>query len=565
MANNSTDDRERPRRRVETRRLDLRAALPARDSVLFGFLVIVLLAGAGAYLQVTAGATLRSGLREVTLATVDKALGAAELSRDIRQLGVAVEQLLGEARRDLVRPSERRDALRDANRARNKLPVALDSLRSHLASTRAKSKALVLLARRDGIEERDATADVKRLGVATFYLSALEQHVAPLAHLSDGALLSTDAYVEDLVEPRMNHLTRLIDDFSQSTSAELQERSVTKAEEAIFGVQRIAVTLALAIAVTALLLGAVISRSRRKAESLIASSERKFRNIVEATGEWIWSADANWRLTYSNPTVEDILGYTPDELLGRSSFELLHEEERETAVRLLPSEEMSPEGSGHVLRWRHKDGSLRYLENHVSRLMDERGSFVGWTGVNRDVTKQYVSQQALQASEEQTRRIIETASDAFIGMDGSGMITHWNQASEDIFGWPREEVVGRRLSDVIIPPSMRAAHDRRIRGFDISKPSKIVGNAVEVTALHRDGHEFPVESTVWAQESDGALRFNAVLRDITVRKRTEEALRSSEERFRALVQNATDVIVVMDESAVLSYVSPSIEHIAGFT
>ena len=545
--------------------MDLRAASPARHSVRLGSLLIVFLAAASAYLQVREGAQLRSGLREVTRATVDKAIGAAQLSRDIRQLEVAVEQLLGGARRDVPHPSDKRAALRDVDRARDAIPAALDSLRLHLASTREKSKALVLFAERSGIEDRAAAGDMKRLTVASFYLAELQEHVAPLARLPNRDLLKTDAYVEGLVEPRLKYLTQLIDNFSRATNAALHEKIATKSEAAILGVQRVAITVAFAISAIALLLGALISRIRRRAESLIATSEHKFRRIVETTGEWIWSADASGHLTYSNPTVVDILGYPPHELIGRSSFDFVHDDDRAAAVSRMTSEDPRGDASVHVLRWRHKDGSLRYLENHASRLTSESGSFAGWTGVNRDVTQEHVSQKALQVSEERTRQIIETASDAFIGMDGSGMITDWNQAAEETFGWQREEVLGRRLSDVIIPPSMKGAHDRKIRGFNISQPSKVVGNSLEVSALHRDGREFPTELTVWAQESEGVVRFNAVLRDITVRKRTQEALRSSEERFRALVQNATDVTVVMDERAFLSYVSPSIEHVAGFT
>jgi two-component system cell cycle sensor histidine kinase/response regulator CckA len=125
---------------------------------------------------------------------------------------------------------------------------------------------------------------------------------------------------------------------------------------------------------------------RRHAERALAESEAKFRSIVETTKEWIWAEDAETRLTYTNPAIEDILGYKPEELLGRDVTELLHEDDRERVAKEHPK--WQQEGwSDLTLRWRHQDGSFRHLESNATPIFGPDGEFAGWWGADRDVTE----------------------------------------------------------------------------------------------------------------------------------------------------------------------------------
>jgi PAS domain S-box-containing protein len=127
---------------------------------------------------------------------------------------------------------------------------------------------------------------------------------------------------------------------------------------------------------------------QKMAESALRESESKFRSFVETTEEWVWAIDEHALATYSNPAVERILGYRPDELVGRDSLELVHEEDRERIRTLLPEFAARREGwSGLVIRWRHKNGSLRHLESNASPIFDEAGELRGYRGTDRDVTE----------------------------------------------------------------------------------------------------------------------------------------------------------------------------------
>jgi len=131
---------------------------------------------------------------------------------------------------------------------------------------------------------------------------------------------------------------------------------------------------------------------------------------------------------------------------------------------------------------------------------------------------------ALRHSEERTQTILAAANDAFVGMDETGVITDWNRSSERMFGWSSQEAIGRPLSETIIPAASRRAHREGLERDLASEERPRVGRRVEVTALHRDGHEFPAEVSLWMAGDEERRYFNAFIQDISERKQNEHAL-----------------------------------------
>ncbi len=144
---------------------------------------------------------------------------------------------------------------------------------------------------------------------------------------------------------------------------------------------------------------------------------------------------------------------------------------------------------------------------------------------------------SLRKSEAHTRRIVEMALDGFIGMDDTGMIIDWNVQAEQIFGWSRQEAIGRLLSATIIPPQHREAHQRGVRHFLATGKGPMLNKRVEITGYHRDGHEIPIELAISpALGQGGNYTFSAFVRDISERKQTEEQSRMHEEELQRLNQ-----------------------------
>lgn len=126
---------------------------------------------------------------------------------------------------------------------------------------------------------------------------------------------------------------------------------------------------------------------RQRMERALQASEERFRTIVESTADWMWEMDAAGRLIYSNRSVSDILGYAPEELMGRDALQYLDDAQRDEAARRIADDSRDPRGwRNWVLRWRHRDGGLRCLESTAQPLRDEHGRHAGYRGIDRDVT-----------------------------------------------------------------------------------------------------------------------------------------------------------------------------------
>jgi PAS domain S-box-containing protein len=136
-------------------------------------------------------------------------------------------------------------------------------------------------------------------------------------------------------------------------------------------------------------------------------------------------------------------------------------------------------------------------------------------------------------AESHSRLIINTALDAVVVMDGQGLIKDWNPQAEKTFGWSRAETMGRPLSETIIPEQYRQAHDQGLKRFLETGDGPVLNKRIEITALHRQGHEFPVELTISPLRSGNTVTFSAFVRDITERQNAEAELKKAKESAEA--------------------------------
>ena len=135
-------------------------------------------------------------------------------------------------------------------------------------------------------------------------------------------------------------------------------------------------------------------------QKALEESERRYRSIVETTNEWIWSMDAAGISEYNNPAVQRILGWTPDELRGRNLNTLLVEEDRAAAAHVLREGLESATGwTGLLQRFRHKDGTCRWLESNGVPVLDEQGRVTGFQGSDRDITDARLMEEQLRQSQ----------------------------------------------------------------------------------------------------------------------------------------------------------------------
>ncbi|HET7707905.1 MAG TPA: HWE histidine kinase domain-containing protein [Sphingomicrobium sp.] len=137
------------------------------------------------------------------------------------------------------------------------------------------------------------------------------------------------------------------------------------------------------------------------------------------------------------------------------------------------------------------------------------------------------------------RAVLDTALDPVCVMDTNGLIIGWNRHCVDCFGWTADEALGTRLSDLIVPPALRAAHERGLGHFLATGEGPVLNRRIEVSALHRDGEEVPIELSVTASEQFGPLCFVGFVRDVSDRRaqveRQQRQLRESDHRVKNML------------------------------
>lgn len=222
------------------------------------------------------------------------------------------------------------------------------------------------------------------------------------------------------------------------------------------------------------------------------------------------------------------------------------------------------------------DAQRRQIEHDATSVLRERTYLLGLLGlgligtifivgwlINRHISHPLM--QGLRESEERTRSIVNTALDAVIVMDDHGVIIDWNPQAEQIFGWPREAILGEKLSDRIIPPQYREAHEKGLRHYLKTGEGPVLGKRLEITALRRDGVEIAVELAITPLKLATGTTFSAFVRDVSERKRAEDALRVSEARLAMTVQGSNVGIYDWDIDHNTAFFSPEWKGILGYT
>ena len=182
-----------------------------------------------------------------------------------------------------------------------------------------------------------------------------------------------------------------------------------------------------------------------------------------------------------------------------------------------------------------------------------------------DVPEQEQWERELRSSEARKTAILDHALDGIITMNPEGRITEFNRAAERMFGYERAQVIGKTIAETIVPPSLRERHRRGLARYLATGESTVMGKRIEIQGLRADGTEFPVELAIVSTQVDGQRSFTAYLRDVTERKRAAEEVSRSEERFRALVENSTDVIALLSREGTNLYATPSQTRVLGIT
>ena len=272
------------------------------------------------------------------------------------------------------------------------------------------------------------------------------------------------------------------------------------------------------------------------------SAEKVFSSLVNNSLSGILLEDENRKIVFTNQLFCDLfqIPVPPESLIGADCSE-----SAEQSKHLFKNPEKFVIDINGILKTQtFISDNLILADERVLRreyipiFIDEiyKGHLWSYT----DITEKKKAQEALQESELKNRLIMNAALDAIITIDYKGLITFWNPQAEKIFGWQEKEVLGKQLTDYIIPHYHKNGHEKGIENYNKTGKGPVLNKILELPAVNKDGKEFPIELSIIPVKQGDTEFFCSFIRDISDRKRNEEALKSSQELWQFALEGAGD-------------------------
>jgi len=296
------------------------------------------------------------------------------------------------------------------------------------------------------------------------------------------------------------------------------------------------------------------------AEEALRESEKRYRRLAEESRDLIAVLDRDANYVYASPSAERLLGRSPEELLGRNAFDFVDGEDRARTLAYVreATRNRQPEIKA-TYRVARPDGGTAWVESSIHPLRDETtGRVIRFHLVARDVTERVRAEESLRESEELFRLLAEDSATIVVRFGPDGLIRYVSPSIHRVLGYAPEDAIGKPLSAYLLPEdppwidpaTSRFASTGRRRALDA--PGDIVWLDISIRAVFQEDTPTPVE-------------YHASARDVTARVEAEEALRASEERYRHLAEDSTDIIAQFGPGAVWQYASPAVTRLLGYT
>lgn len=285
--------------------------------------------------------------------------------------------------------------------------------------------------------------------------------------------------------------------------------------------------------------------ARLRAEEARREMESRYGLLIDNVRDHaVLMLDADGHVISWNEGAEQIKGYSEEEILG-AHFSIFYQA---YAIRdgkpALALQSAAKQGAFHEEGWRvRKDSSLYWADITINAIRGPSGELEGYAMVSRDVTGRKRADDALKASQEQLQSVMDNVADGIVVINALSIIETFNPAAAQMFGYRPEAVIGRPLS-VLMPAEFRASYrDAAAQYLAMAPLDGENAGPREMQGQRCNGEVFPIEAAISEMRVDGRRLFIGIIRDVTERKRAEQAMLESESKFRATFEHAPVGIV----------------------
>ncbi|MFC4323406.1 PAS domain S-box protein [Litchfieldia salsa] len=295
----------------------------------------------------------------------------------------------------------------------------------------------------------------------------------------------------------------------------------------------------------------IVSRDiseRKQSERIRKQREQRYKSLFMHNPDGVYSLDLNGRFVKINDELLKITGYSRSELIQMESPLFIMEEDHNRVCTHF-QKALKGDSQHYELTIQQKGGKKVYL-NVKNMPIRVDGEIVGVYGIAKDVTEQQEALEALEKSEMKFRSVVESASEGIIITDEELKILSWNKGAEAIFGYTSEEAIGENLA-LAVSKEFLKKYPKLSKQF-VSKPyESYVGKAFELKGCTKSGEETPLEVSLNYWQTGDKKYISAIIRDISDRKKAEHALQKSEEKYRRLIENLPEAMIIINEKRLM--------------
>jgi PAS domain S-box-containing protein len=296
---------------------------------------------------------------------------------------------------------------------------------------------------------------------------------------------------------------------------------------------------------------------RRRTETLLKEAENRLRQITENIQDILLLTDTNFIVTYASTSCKSILGYDPNDIVGKSLEHLIHPDDLPNVIKTVEKAMDNRSGDRMEARVKHADGHFLLLEGIGRILIDGKGQFAGAVLTCRDITERRRMEQAIKESEEKYRKLFEEAIDAIFVADAeTGIIVDCNRAATALVGRPKSELIG--MHQRFLHPEENAG--KFSKSFE-QHLRENEGNVIEAQIVTKNGEIRDIAIKGNLIEIHGKKMLQGIFRDITENKKSTERV-----NFQARMLNAVgQAIIATDMNGTITYWNLAAERIYGWS
>jgi diguanylate cyclase (GGDEF)-like protein/PAS domain S-box-containing protein len=303
---------------------------------------------------------------------------------------------------------------------------------------------------------------------------------------------------------------------------------------------------------------------RKKMEETLRQSEERYRTVIEEIEEGYYEIDLNGNFTFVSDSICATLGYSREELIGLNFKSYVPKEQANGTYQKW----LEVYQTGKIIKWLpliniRKDGTHIFVEDSISPLQNKEGKIIGFKGITREVTERRKMEEAMRLSEEKYRTILEDMEEGYFELDLDGTFTFANDTQCRNMGYLREELIGKNHRQFQSKTTIKEI--RRI--FTELYQTGIPVRLLDVEIIKKDGSKIFNETSVslLKDEKSNSIGFRGISRDVTERRKMEETIRQSEEKYRNILETMQESYFEVDLAGNLTYVNYAMYEGLGYT